>query len=68
MYIILYNVQGPGTRQDPCKKSKALRASNFCPGKLEEWKRLTAEAMHIVRTKDKGTLQYDLPVLAMPPA
>jgi len=40
----------------------------FLPGKLEEWKRLTAEAMHIVRTKDKGTLQYDLPVLAMPPA
>jgi quinol monooxygenase YgiN len=28
-------------------------------GKLEEFKRLSAEAMEIVRTKDSGTLQYD---------
>ena len=28
-------------------------------GKLEEWKRLTAEAMETVRSKDSGTLQYD---------
>jgi quinol monooxygenase YgiN len=28
-------------------------------GKLEEFKRLSAEAMEIVRTKDTGTLQYD---------
>jgi quinol monooxygenase YgiN len=28
-------------------------------GKLEEFKRLSAEAREIVRTKDTGTLQYD---------
>jgi len=28
-------------------------------GKLDEYKRLSAEAMEIVRTKDTGTLQYD---------
>ena len=29
-------------------------------GKLEEWKRLVAEAMETIRSKDSGTLQYDL--------
>jgi quinol monooxygenase YgiN len=28
-------------------------------GKLEEFKRLSAQAMEIVRAKDTGTLQYD---------
>ena len=28
-------------------------------GKLEEFKRLSAQAMEIVRSKDTGTLQYD---------
>jgi quinol monooxygenase YgiN len=28
-------------------------------GKLDEFKRLSAEAMEIVKTKDTGTLQYD---------
>jgi quinol monooxygenase YgiN len=28
-------------------------------GKLDEYKRLCAQAMEIVRTKDTGTLQYD---------
>lgn len=32
----------------------------FHPGKLEEFKRLTAQCMEIVRTKDTGTLQYDV--------
>ena len=31
----------------------------FRPGKLDEFKRLSAEAMEIVRAKDPGTLQYD---------
>jgi quinol monooxygenase YgiN len=31
----------------------------FHEGKLEEFKRLSAQAMEIVRTKDSGTLQYD---------
>jgi quinol monooxygenase YgiN len=29
-------------------------------GKVEEYKRLAAKCMEIVRTKDSGTLQYDL--------
>jgi quinol monooxygenase YgiN len=29
------------------------------PGKLEEFKRLQAKCMELVRTKDTGTLQYD---------
>jgi quinol monooxygenase YgiN len=29
------------------------------PGKLEEFKRLSAKCMEIVRTKDTGTLQYE---------
>jgi hypothetical protein len=29
-------------------------------GKLEEFKRLSAQCMEIVRTKDTGTLQYDI--------
>lgn len=29
-------------------------------GKLEEYKRLSAQCMEIARTKDTGTLQYDL--------
>ena len=32
----------------------------FREGKLEEFKRLAAQCMEIVRTKDTGTLQYDI--------
>ena len=32
----------------------------FHEGKFEEFKRLSAQAMEIVRTKDTGTLQYDI--------
>jgi quinol monooxygenase YgiN len=31
----------------------------FHDGQLEEFKRLSAQAMEVVRTKDSGTLQYD---------
>jgi quinol monooxygenase YgiN len=31
----------------------------FKEGKREEFKRLSAQAMEVVRTKDSGTLQYD---------
>ena len=31
----------------------------FHEGKFEEFKRLSAQAMEIVRTKDTGTLRYD---------
>jgi quinol monooxygenase YgiN len=32
----------------------------FHEGKLEQFKRLSARCMEIVRTKDTGTLQYDI--------
>jgi quinol monooxygenase YgiN len=32
----------------------------FHAGKLEEFKRLSAQCMEIVRTKDSGTLQYEI--------
>ena len=32
----------------------------FHDGKVEEFKRLSAQAMEIVKTKDSGTLQYDI--------
>jgi quinol monooxygenase YgiN len=32
----------------------------FHEGKLEEFKRLSARAMDIARTKDTGTLQYEI--------
>jgi quinol monooxygenase YgiN len=31
----------------------------FRPGKVEDFKRLSAECLAIVRSKDDGTLQYD---------
>jgi quinol monooxygenase YgiN len=31
----------------------------FHKGKVEEFKRLSAQAMEIVRAKDEGTLQYE---------
>src|SRR5215831_16981333 len=39
---------------------KGIARVKFHPGKVEEWKRLTEEAMKIVRTKDSGTLQYEI--------
>jgi quinol monooxygenase YgiN len=32
----------------------------FHEGKVEEYKRLSAQCMEIVRTKDTGTLQYEI--------
>jgi quinol monooxygenase YgiN len=57
-------------RVDPSQKRKSLEAGDvselqgivrfkFHEGKLEEFKRLSVQAMEIVRTKDTGTLQYD---------
>ena len=39
---------------------KGIARVKFHPGKVEEWKRLSAEAMEIVRTKDRGTIQYEI--------
>lgn len=39
---------------------KGIARVRFHPGKLAEWKRLTEQAMEIVRSKDRGTLQYEV--------
>ena len=39
---------------------KGIARVRFFPGKVEEWKRLTEQAMEIVRTRDSGTLQYEI--------
>jgi quinol monooxygenase YgiN len=39
---------------------KGIARIKFHPGKVEEWKRLTQQAMEIVRTKDRGTPQYEI--------
>jgi quinol monooxygenase YgiN len=39
---------------------KGIARIEFHPGKLDEWKRLTEQAMEIVRTRDPGTLQYEV--------
>jgi quinol monooxygenase YgiN len=39
---------------------KRIARVKFHPGKVEEWKRLSEEALEIVRTKDRGTLQCEI--------
>ena len=39
---------------------KGIARVRFHPGKLAEWKRLTEQAMEIVRTEDRGTLQFEV--------
>ncbi len=39
---------------------KGIARVKFHPGKVEEWKRLSKEAVEIVRTRDSGTLQYEI--------
>ena len=39
---------------------KGIARVRFRPGKVEEWKRLTEQAVEIVRTRDRGTLQYEI--------
>ncbi len=39
---------------------KGIARVRFRPGKVDEWKRLSEQAMEIVRTKESGTLQYEI--------
>jgi len=39
---------------------KGIARVRFYPGKVDEWKRLTVQAMETVRTQDRGTLQYEV--------
>jgi len=65
------NLAGPIARVDPSQQRKSLEDGavselqgiariKFHEGKVEEFKRLSAQAMEIARTKDSGTLQYDI--------
>jgi quinol monooxygenase YgiN len=58
-------------RVDPSQQRRSLQAGavselqgigrfRFHEGELEEFKRLAAQCMEIVRAKDSGTLQYDI--------
>ena len=58
-------------RVDPSEQRRSLEAGavselqgigrfEFHEGELEEFKRLAAQCMEIVRAKDTGTLQYDI--------
>ena len=39
---------------------KGIARVKFHRGKLDEWKRLTEQAMEFMRTRDTGTLQYEV--------
>jgi len=39
---------------------KGIARARIIPGKLDEYKRLCEQAMEIVRTRDTGTLQYEI--------
>lgn len=41
-------------------ENKGILRVKFHPGKIDEWKRLSKQAMEIVRTRDSGTLQHEI--------
>jgi quinol monooxygenase YgiN len=45
---------------EPCLSCLGIARFKVHEGKLDEYKRLSAQAMDIVRTKDTGTPQYDI--------
>jgi quinol monooxygenase YgiN len=45
---------------DPLSELVGIARFKFHEGKLEEFKRLSAQCMEIVKAKDTGTLQYDI--------
>jgi quinol monooxygenase YgiN len=45
--------------ETPVGELQGIVRFTFHPGKIEEFKRLSAECLEIVKTKDEGTLQYD---------
>ena len=52
--------QRKGLEAGAVSELQGIARFKFHEGKLEEFKRLSAQAMEIVRTKDTGTLQYDI--------
>jgi quinol monooxygenase YgiN len=47
-------------RKNTMDEIKGVARAKIHPGKLDEYKRLCDEAVGIVRTKDTGTLQYEI--------
>jgi len=52
--------QRRGLEAGAVSELQGIARFKFHEGKLEEFKRLAAQCMEIVRTKDTGTLQYDI--------
>jgi quinol monooxygenase YgiN len=49
-----------GLKDEAMSELLGIARFKFHEGKVEEFKRLSAQCMEIVRTKDTGTLQYDI--------
>ena len=49
-----------GLEAEAVSELQGIARFKFDEGKLEEFKRLSAQCMEIVRTKDTGTLQYEI--------
>jgi quinol monooxygenase YgiN len=52
-------MRGPNTGGRKLSELQGIARFKINEGKLDEFKRLSAQAMEIVRTRDTGTLQYD---------
>jgi quinol monooxygenase YgiN len=52
-------VRAVPTEETSMDELQAIVRFTFHPGKVVEFKRLSAECLEIVRAKDSGTLQYD---------
>ena len=54
------SVSKAGVWSGAVSELQGIARFKFHEGKLEDFKRLAAQCMEIVRTKDTGTLQYDI--------
>ena len=54
------SVSNAGVWSGAVSELQGIARFKFHEGKLEDFKRLAAQCMEIVRTKDTGTLQYDI--------
>jgi quinol monooxygenase YgiN len=53
-------MDAPVTGERGSSELVGIARFTFHEGKVEDFKRLSAQCMEIVRTKDTGTLQYDI--------
>jgi quinol monooxygenase YgiN len=50
----------PSQKESTMGELQGIARFRFHEGKVEEFKRLSAQCMEIVRTKEPGTLQYEI--------